>query len=161
MSHLTLVYSATPAALLARAAAPATRPARRETAEEGFSSKDLIALTCWTQRSDAHGYRRMLLEGGTSEGGPEEGGYALIYAPGQDWASWGLARNDMGVTVWHCGSGSDLGCHATMLQALDSLPPVLAQQQPSRKRAAAAGRAARSPVARLAWAGRDQAEAIA
>ena len=70
MSHLTLVYSATPAALLARAAAPAARPARRETAEEGFSSKDLIALTCWTQRSDAHGYRYQALDPISGEAWP-------------------------------------------------------------------------------------------
>lgn len=108
MAHLTLVYSRTPSS--------AEKPT--------FTSHDLIALTCWKQRADAHGYRRILLEGGSEDGGPEEGSYVLIYAPGCEWATWGLSRADAEIVVWHCGTGADLGRFATMLAALDSLPPV-------------------------------------
>lgn len=105
--HLTLVPTAAP------------HPQR----DNGFNSRDLIALTCWKQRVD-HGYRRVVIEGGSNEGGPEAAGYVLIYAPGSDWASFGLARSEDGIVIWHCGTGADLGRYNTMLQALDSLPPV-------------------------------------
>ena len=112
MRHLTLV--------------PTQRPQPLEN-EWGFNSRDLIALTCWMQRADAHGYRRVLIEGGTGEGGPEEGGYVLIYPPQQDWARWGLARSGEQIVIWNCGTGADLGRFPTMLQALESLPPVRTQ----------------------------------
>ncbi len=106
MNVLTLVHSAP----------PAPRP--------GFRSHDLIALACWVRRADAHGYRRTLLEDGTSDGEPEEGAYVLIYPPSSDWASWGVLRDGAEIVVWHCGTGADLGRFASMLQALESLPPV-------------------------------------
>lgn len=111
MSHLTLV--------------PAPRVKAAD--EWGFNSRDLIALTCWMQRADGHGYRRVLIEGGTGRGGPEEGGYVLIYAPQRDWARWGIARSGAQLVVWNCGTGADLGRFPTMLEALESLPPVWTQ----------------------------------
>jgi hypothetical protein len=160
MSHLTLVYSA-PAGMPPPPPEPAA-PTWHEPREQRLTGKDLIALTCWTQRSDAHGYRRVLIESGAGDEAPEDGGYALVYAPGHDWASWGLARTDGGVTVWHCGSGSDLGRHSTMLEALDSLPPAASHQQSTQRPVAAARHA--SPCGaklRLAWAGHGAEEASA
>lgn len=90
----------------------------------GFTSHDLIALTCWMQRADGHGYRRMLIERGSGESRPDEGGYVLVYAPGREWASWGLSRIGLEIVVWQCSDGADLGRFATMLQALERLPPV-------------------------------------
>lgn len=95
--------------------------------EPGFNSRDLIALTCWMQQADVHGYRRVLIEGGADEAA--EGGYVLIYAPGRDWASWGLAREGAEVMVWHCGTGADLGRFTTMFEALQRLPPVWSGMQ--------------------------------
>jgi len=109
MAYLTLVH---------------TRAANVPNSEWGFNSRDLIALTCWMQRTDQHGYRRVLIEGGNGEGGPEEGGYVLIYAPHCDWASWGIARSNDELVIWNCGSGVDLGRFSAMLNALESLPPV-------------------------------------
>ena len=100
--------------------------------EWGFNSRDLIALTCWMQQSDAHGYRRVLIEGGSGQGGPEEGGYVLIYAPTRDWASWGIARSGDDIALWNCGSGADLGRFPSMLQALESLPTVCTQAKARR-----------------------------
>lgn len=119
MQYLTLVHSST----------------RSEHHQDGFTSRDRIALTCWMQRSDAHGYRRVLVEDGSTAGGPEEGGYVLIYTPGNDWAMWGIARGREGVVIWHCGSGADLGRYNNLLDALESLPPAETISQ----RASAAG----------------------
>lgn len=90
----------------------------------GFNSYDLIALACWMQQADGHGYRRMLIERGSGESRPDEGGYVLVYAPGREWASWGLSRCGTEIVVWQCSDGADLGRFATMLQALERLPPV-------------------------------------
>lgn len=109
MSHLRLVYSATPVP---------------PPLEWRFASRDLMALTQWMQRGEAHGYRRILIEAGSDTDSPEEGGYVLIYSRDCDWASWGVAPSAGGFAVWHCGTGADLGRFSSMLQALDSLPPV-------------------------------------
>ena len=92
----------------------------------GFNSHDLIALTCWMQRADGHGYQRMLIERGSSDEGPAAGGYVLIYAPGSQWATWGLARTAGAIVVWRCSDGADLGRFPSMMLALEGLPPVLA-----------------------------------
>ena len=114
MSHLRLVYSATPMA-----------PQR----EWRFTSRDLMALGQWMQRGEAHGYRRVLIEAGSDTDSPEEGGYVLIYSPDRDWASWGVAPCGGGFAIWHCGTGSDMGRYPSLLQALDSLPPVWSSQK--------------------------------
>lgn len=92
--------------------------------DRGFTSRDRIALAEWMRRSDAHGYRRILMEDGSQEGGPEEGSYVLLYTRDHAWARWGIARGSDGVVVWHCGTGTDIGRFDTMLEALESLPPV-------------------------------------
>lgn len=92
--------------------------------ECALTSRDLIAVTCWMQRADGHGYGRVLIENGAGGGRPEAADYVLIYSPDSEWASWGIARDDEGVLVWHCGSGTDLGRFDTMLDALESLPPA-------------------------------------
>ena len=114
MSHLRLVYSSTPAPPLP---------------EWRFTSRDMMALTQWMQRGEAHGYRRVLIEAGSDAGSPEEGGYVLIYSPERDWASWGVAPCDGGFAIWHCGTGADMGRFPSMLQALDSLPPAAGAKQ--------------------------------
>ena len=101
-------------------------PHRPHTPDYGFSSQDLIALTCWMQRADGHGYRRMLIERGSGDEGPAAGGYVLIYAPGSQWATWGLARTAGAIVVWRCSDGADLGRFASMMSALEQLPPVSA-----------------------------------
>ena len=112
---------------------PAPRPAMRLAPVDGaagsrpdcgFTSHDLIALTCWMERVDGHGYRRMLIERGSGGRSPDEGGYALVYGPGSEWASWGLTRAGTEVLAWRCADGTDLGRFPSMLQALDRLPPV-------------------------------------
>jgi hypothetical protein len=117
MPHLTLVHTSS-------GSMPVTN-------QHGFTSRDLIALTCWMQRSTDHGYRRIVLEDGSGEGGPEEAAYILIYTPGHDWASWGIARGPIGLVIWHCGTGADLGRYETMLEALESLPPVAVKAAPA------------------------------
>lgn len=109
MSHLRLVYSASPVA---------------PPPEWRLTSRDLMALTQWVQRGDAHGYRRVLIEAGAEGGSPEDGGYALIYSPDRDWARWGVRPCAGGIAIWHCGTGADLGRFPTMSLALESLPPV-------------------------------------
>ncbi len=121
MQHLTLVYSA-----------PRPAPCEPASRDRRFSSRDRMALDEWVRRADAHGYRRVLVEDGSHEDGPEHGAYVLLYAPDNAWARWGIARREDGITVWHCGTGADLGGFATMNEALDSLPPV----RPSTLRAA-------------------------
>ena len=98
--------------------------AARGRADCGFTSHDLIALTCWMERVDGHGYRRMLIERGSGGRSPDEGGYALIYGPGSDWASWGLTRAGAEVVAWRCADGAELGRFPSMRQALERLPPV-------------------------------------
>jgi hypothetical protein len=117
MPHLTLVHTAS-------GPTPITN-------QHGFTSRDLIALNRWMQRSTDHGYRRVVLEDGSGEGGPEEAAYILIYTPGHDWASWGIARGPIGLVIWHCGTGADLGRYETMLEALESLPPVAVKAAPA------------------------------
>ena len=114
MRHLTLVHSRQTAADLDR----------------GFTARDRITLSGWMQQAAEHGYRRMLIERGTEAGGPEESGYVLIYAPGRQWATWGLARSGPDIVVWHCGTGVDLGRFCSMRAALDSLPPVATECAP-------------------------------
>ncbi len=94
----------------------------------GFTSHDRIALSEWIRRSDAHGYQRVVIETGSQEGGPEEGGYVLLYTQDKAWAHWGMARGSNGIIIWHCGTGIDLGRFDTMLEALESLPPVRKEQ---------------------------------
>ena len=107
-------------------AAPRLRllPAPPSVPDDAFTSHDLMALNHWMQRADGHGYRRLLIERGSGDTQPEGGSYVLVYAPGSEWARWGLARTSAGVMVWHCSDGADLGHFATMTQALDRLPPV-------------------------------------
>ena len=112
---------AKPARPVSHVSLVAARPAQQD---YGFTSHDLIALTCWMQRADGHGYRRMLIERGSGDSRPDEGGYVLIYEPGSEWASWGLARAGAEIIVWQCSNGADLGRFVTMLQALERLPPV-------------------------------------
>jgi hypothetical protein len=113
MRHLTLVHS------------------RQITADldRGFSARDHMTLTSWMQDAAEHGYRRMLIERGSEAGGPEEGGYVLVYAPTREWATWGLARSGDDIVVWHCGTGVDLGRFSSMRAALESLPPVAAERE--------------------------------
>ena len=90
----------------------------------GFTSRDLIALTCWMERVDGHGYRRMLIERGCGSCSPDEGDFVLVYGPGSEWARWGLARTGTEVVAWRCADGAELGRYPSMLQAFDRLPPV-------------------------------------
>ena len=89
-----------------------------------FTSADLMTLDAWARDTDAHGYRRVLVETGSAAEVPADGGYALLYAPGRAWATWGLAREGGEIVAWHCGSGSDLGRFGSMRAALESLPAV-------------------------------------
>lgn len=94
--------------------------------DDGFSSRDLIALSAWMDWADRHGYGRLLIERGSGRAEPEHGDYVLIYAPGCDWATWGVGRSGAEVVVWHCRDGVDFGRFPTMMQALERLPPVWA-----------------------------------
>ncbi len=114
--HLSLVYSAT------TVAAPASPLPGRD--ERNLNSWDMIALHGWMRRPEASGYPRMVIEVGDGSGEPEEGGYALLYEAGQDWASWGIARDSEALVVWHCASGADKGRFPTMQAALASLPVI-------------------------------------
>jgi hypothetical protein len=108
MQHLKLVHTAPPPAA----------------SEAGFTSRDLISLNEWSRRSDAHGYRRIIVEGGSTRGDPDEGAYVLLYTTDNDWARWGIGRSHDGIVIWHCGTWADLGTFDTMIEALESLPPA-------------------------------------
>ena len=53
--------------------------------------------------------------------------FALLYPPGSQWSSWGLARADNAIEVWSCSNGQTLGRFPTMPAALASLPRIPAQ----------------------------------
>ncbi len=110
----------------------APSPAAEQDCPWHFTSADLIALDEWSQETDAHEYRRVLIETGAAAKAPADGGYALLYAPGRLWATWGLAREDDEIIAWHCGSGADLGRFASMRMALDSLPGGCGNSAPDR-----------------------------
>lgn len=107
--HLILVHSAPPRAVCR---------------DYDLTTSDMMSLAMWMRRSELHGYPRTVIEVGRGTGAPEEGGYALVYEPSQDWASWGVARDGEELVVWHCGTGVDQGRFPTMQAALDSLPVV-------------------------------------
>ncbi len=108
----------------------APSPATEQDCPWRFTSADLIALDEWSKEADSHEYRRVLIETGAAATVPADGGYALLYAPGRLWATWGLAREDDAVVAWHCGSGADLGRFASMRLALDSLPGAFGNSAP-------------------------------
>ena len=107
-------------------------PATEQDCPWRFTSADLIALDEWSREADAHDYRRVLIETGSAAKAAADGGYALLYAPGRLWATWGLAREDDEIIAWHCGSGADLGRFASMRLALDSLPGEFGNSAPDR-----------------------------
>lgn len=89
-----------------------------------LSPLDMLALSRWMRQSELHGYPRTVVEVGDGSGAPEAGGFALVYEPGQCWASWGVARERAELVVWHCATGADQGRFPTMQAALDSLPVI-------------------------------------
>lgn len=101
------------------------RPEPEEEPGHRLTIRDRMAVAVWSERSERHGYRRVLVVSGERSVSPEDGDYTLVYAEQEPWARWGLARCEAGVTVWHCASGEDVGVFATMTAALDSLPAVI------------------------------------
>ena len=102
---------------------------RAETVEESphrLTMRDRMAMAAWSEGSDRHGYRRVLIVSGDRDGEPDEADYALVYAGDESWARWGLTRGGVGITLWHCSSGEDIGAFDTVDEALDSLPPAIA-----------------------------------
>lgn len=89
-----------------------------------LTTLDMLALSRWMRQSELHGYPRTVIEVGDSSGAPEDGGYALVYEPGQCWARWGIARDGAELVVWHCATGADQGRFPKMQAALDSLPVI-------------------------------------
>ena len=118
----------------------AQRPILLRQPEWRLTTRDLMALAEWIGHADTHGYRRLLIEAGDDTAEPEDGGYALVYAAGRAWANWGLARCETGIAVWHCGTGADVGCFRSMMEALESLPHMWTRSttEPTRQRAATA-----------------------
>lgn len=49
--------------------------------------------------------------------------FMLIYQPGHQWATWGMARQQGRLGVWRCATGVDLGFFATAAIALRSVMP--------------------------------------
>ena len=98
-----------------------------------FNIQDLLAIDDWRIDTDRHGYPRILVERGSDPTRPESGGFALVYAPGETWAEWGLSRAGAQVEAWTCATGRLLGRFTTMRAALDALP-IARRTPPSTRR---------------------------
>jgi hypothetical protein len=103
------------------------RPEPEEDVLHRLTTRDRIAVAVWGERSERHGYRRVLVVSGERSVRPEDADYALVYAGDEPWARWGLSRCVGGIAVWHCASGEDMGVYATMAEALESLPAIVAE----------------------------------
>ena len=89
-----------------------------------LNETDLAALHRWMETAP-HGYGRLHIE--QSHHGRDHASFALLYPPGSQWSSWGLARADNAIEVWSCSNGQTLGRFPSMPAALASLPRIPAQ----------------------------------
>lgn len=87
-----------------------------------FTVKDRIDALAWNDATAAPAGASFTIHDRDAADSPEVGDYIGIYRAGERWAVWGAARQDVAITVWHRPSGSDLGCFATMQEALAAVP---------------------------------------
>ncbi len=80
---------------------------------------DKIDICRWEAEGGAPGVSRIAIhEGdGACEGDAD---VALLYAPGVEWARWGVARRGGSILLWQCRDGQDLGLFDTMREALNA-----------------------------------------
>ena len=72
----------------------------------------------WADAAYHGGIARVVFHTGHAGDEPANGDFLLIYERGAEWASWGVAPDPAGFSVWRASTGVTLGCFATLKAAL-------------------------------------------
>lgn len=100
---------------------PRQRPAAAA-AVRRLTLRDRVAAMRWADAVRPAGVSRAAIHSG---GDPQIGDFILIYLTGALWASWVVGCKEAGYSLWRAGSGADLGCYASLAEALAAVEALL------------------------------------
>jgi hypothetical protein len=83
-----------------------------------LTMRDRMEVLRWVERSDRHGFTRIVFDSATECSGHEPGDYILLYERGALWASWGIGCADSRLTLWNAATGVTIGSYVTMVETL-------------------------------------------
>ncbi len=72
----------------------------------------------WVERSERHGFTRIVFDSASERSGHEPGDYILIYGRDASWASWGIGFTESRLTLWNAATGVTIGSYTTMAETL-------------------------------------------
>ena len=86
-----------------------------------FTVRDRLDLQGWGEIAGTLGFDRLVVHERLDGDPPDVGDYLALYPRGRSWATWCLSRRSSGIVAWHCASGLDSGCFATVGDALAAI----------------------------------------
>jgi hypothetical protein len=104
---------------------PFIRPLRTD---NRMTFRDRMAAMEWQSSARSLGYTRVAYDTSASDDEPELGDFMLIYAPGAQWATWGVGCCEGGFIVWRPADGATVSWHPSISRALSTIPPAVAEE---------------------------------